>query len=97
MKNAEWHNHLDHAQYGGRQGRMSIDLVVIKVPTLEVSHFQRSNMGMTDCNAKACHGQIILDIAAILETKVGAHKNISMLFAATLQDMRYHMITVKRI
>eukprot|EP00957_Ditylum_brightwellii_P209307 15361161-Ditylum_brightwellii.AAC.1 len=97
MKNAERHNHLNDTQYEGRQGRMSINPVAIKVLTLEVSHLQRSNMGMTDCNAKACYDQIIPVIAAILETRTGVPANVSTLFARTLQDMRYHTVTAKRI
>eukprot|EP00957_Ditylum_brightwellii_P210223 15364692-Ditylum_brightwellii.AAC.1 len=97
MKNAEQHNHLDDTQYIGRQGRVSINPVVIKVLSLEVSHFQRSNIGMTDCDAKACYDWIFLAIAALLETKSGAPANISMLFARTLQDMRYYMVMAKGI
>eukprot|EP00957_Ditylum_brightwellii_P181097 13795467-Ditylum_brightwellii.AAC.1 len=75
MKNAEQHNQLDDAQYRGRQGRMNIDPVVIKVLALEVAHFQISNMGMTDCDANACYDWIIPAIAVILEIKAGAPAN----------------------
>eukprot|EP00957_Ditylum_brightwellii_P021583 1626967-Ditylum_brightwellii.AAC.1 len=97
MKNAEQHNHLDDIQCGGRQGRMSINPVVIKILVLEVSNFQRSNMGMTVCDAKECYDQIIPAIAAILETKAGAPANVSTLFTRSLQDMRYHLVTAKGI
>eukprot|EP00957_Ditylum_brightwellii_P023024 1737754-Ditylum_brightwellii.AAC.1 len=76
---------------------MSINLVVIEVLALEVSQFQRSNMGMTDCDSKACYNWIILVIAVILETKAGAPTNVSTLFARTIQDMRYHIVTAKGI
>eukprot|EP00957_Ditylum_brightwellii_P021937 1654703-Ditylum_brightwellii.AAC.1 len=97
MKNAEQHNHLDDTQCRGRHGRMSIELVVIKVLTLEESIFQRSNMGVTDCDAKSCYDWIILAISVVLETKAGAPTNESTLFARTLQDMRYHMVRTKGI
>eukprot|EP00957_Ditylum_brightwellii_P121784 9287367-Ditylum_brightwellii.AAC.2 len=91
MKNVERHNHLDDGQYRERQGRMSINPVVIKVLSLEISYFQRSNMGMTDCDAKAYYNHIILVIAVLLERKAGVPANAGTLFARALKDIQYHM------
>ena len=91
------HNMLEDTQYGGRQGRTSINPVLIKVLTLETAYIQQSNMAITDCNAKACCNCIILAICTLMESKAGLPKQVNILCARTLEQMRYHPVIGKGI
>eukprot|EP00957_Ditylum_brightwellii_P005910 448153-Ditylum_brightwellii.AAC.1 len=53
VKHSEEHGYLADKQHGGREGRTLIDIMAIKQFTMKVHHYQRSNAGMTDCDAKA--------------------------------------------
>eukprot|EP00957_Ditylum_brightwellii_P071367 5425301-Ditylum_brightwellii.AAC.1 len=52
-------SYLDDNQHGGRNGRSAIDIILGKVFTFDMAHFQRANFGCTDCNAKACYVRIV--------------------------------------
>eukprot|EP00957_Ditylum_brightwellii_P119633 9127262-Ditylum_brightwellii.AAC.1 len=52
-------NYLDDDQHDGRNGRSDIDIVLGKVFTFDMAHFQRANFGCTNCDAKACYNRIV--------------------------------------
>eukprot|EP00957_Ditylum_brightwellii_P158524 12066180-Ditylum_brightwellii.AAC.1 len=59
MQNAEKHKYLHDDQHSGRTGHAAINIVLGRTFSFEIFHFQRSNFGCTDCDAKACYDQII--------------------------------------
>eukprot|EP00957_Ditylum_brightwellii_P135450 10327602-Ditylum_brightwellii.AAC.1 len=55
MHNTEKHKYLSEDQHGERNGREALDIVFEKTITLDTLHLQRSNLGCTNCDAKACY------------------------------------------
>eukprot|EP00978_Attheya_sp_CCMP212_P032184 scaffold124289_cov63-Attheya_sp.AAC.2 len=56
-------------QYGGRNGRSAIDVVMLMELTLGIFHLQRSNGAITDCDATACYDCIIALLVALAYSK----------------------------
>eukprot|EP00978_Attheya_sp_CCMP212_P031043 scaffold116006_cov90-Attheya_sp.AAC.1 len=67
----EKHNLMSDEQYGGRNGRTAIDVVMLKTFTIAVLHLMRCNGAIVDCNAKACYDRILPVIIALLYYKAG--------------------------
>eukprot|EP00957_Ditylum_brightwellii_P149423 11379814-Ditylum_brightwellii.AAC.1 len=59
MQNVEKQKYLDDDQHGGKNGWNAIDIMLGNVFTFDTAHFQRVNLGCTDCNAKACYDRIL--------------------------------------
>jgi hypothetical protein len=93
MKNMEKHNLMADEQYGGRNGRSAIDVVMLKTFTIAIFHLMRCNGAIIDCDAKACYDRILPALIALLYYKAGLVLNLCILFARALKQMNYHMVT----
>eukprot|EP00957_Ditylum_brightwellii_P029282 2213422-Ditylum_brightwellii.AAC.1 len=92
MQNAEKHNYLHEDQHGGWNGHAAIDIVLRKIFSFEIFHFQRSNFGCTDCNAKACYDQIIPLVLLLAYYKAGLPYLIGVLLITLLYNMQYYIV-----
>jgi hypothetical protein len=93
MKNQEKHKTLADEQYGGRNGRSAIDVVLLKEFTLGIFHLSRCNAAIIDCDAQACYDRILPVLVTLAYFKAGLALSICTLFARTLQQMEYFMVT----
>eukprot|EP00978_Attheya_sp_CCMP212_P042039 scaffold249897_cov51-Attheya_sp.AAC.2 len=89
----EIHNLMADEQYGGRNDRSAIDVVMLQTFTMAIFHLMRCNGAIIDCDAQACYDHILPVIIALLYYKAGLLLNLCTLFARALQKMRYHMDT----
>eukprot|EP00978_Attheya_sp_CCMP212_P014098 scaffold35789_cov28-Attheya_sp.AAC.1 len=93
MKNMEKHKKHATEQYGGRNGRCAIDVVLLKEMTIGILHLSRCNGAIIDCDAKACYDRILLALIALVYFQAGLALHICSLFARTLKMMKFYMIT----
>eukprot|EP00957_Ditylum_brightwellii_P169084 12869246-Ditylum_brightwellii.AAC.1 len=71
MHNTEKHQYLNEDQHSGRNGWEALDIVLGKTITFETLHFQRTNFGCTDCDAKACYDRIVPLVLLLAYFKAG--------------------------
>ena len=93
MTNVERQQYLSDENYGGRNNRSSIDVVMKKVFTLTTYKLTRTNAAITDCDAKACYDRILPHVMALANIKAGLPKKTATLFMNTLHKMKYHIST----
>eukprot|EP00978_Attheya_sp_CCMP212_P034030 scaffold140589_cov66-Attheya_sp.AAC.1 len=84
MKNMEKHKKHATEQYGGRNGRCAIDVVLLKEMTIGILHLSRCNGAIIDCDAKACYDRILPALIALVYFQAGLALHICSLFARTL-------------
>lgn len=93
MQNAEQHLTLDKDQHRDRNSRCEMDIVLGKIFMLETFHLQRSNIGFTDCDAKACYNRIVLLILLLAYYKKGLLYEACVFFARILYNMEHTTTT----
>eukprot|EP00957_Ditylum_brightwellii_P119061 9081234-Ditylum_brightwellii.AAC.1 len=84
VKHSEEHGYLADKQYGGREGQTSIDVVDLKQFTMGSHHYQSSNTGTIDCDAKACYNRITPELLVLLYAKEGCPPQVVKLFYLAL-------------
>eukprot|EP00957_Ditylum_brightwellii_P132680 10116776-Ditylum_brightwellii.AAC.1 len=97
MNRVEKQGHLHEDLHGGRKGCTALDPVLITTISRESFHLQRANAGTTECDAVACYGRMIVGPTSIVQTNAGTLEEVSVMFARTLEKMKYHMSTEKGI
>eukprot|EP00957_Ditylum_brightwellii_P109124 8324811-Ditylum_brightwellii.AAC.1 len=92
MQNVEKHTHLHDDQHGRQTGCAAINIVLGKTFSFETFHFQRSNFGCTDCDAKACYDQIIPIVLLLAYYKAGLPYLTGVLLMSLLYNMQYYIV-----
>eukprot|EP00957_Ditylum_brightwellii_P030475 2307612-Ditylum_brightwellii.AAC.1 len=92
-KHSEEHGYIADKQHRGREGRTLIDIVALKQFTTEMHHYQRSNMGMVECDAKACYNRITPELLVSLYEKAGCPPQVVDFLYSPLTQLEYHMVT----
>eukprot|EP00957_Ditylum_brightwellii_P176024 13403708-Ditylum_brightwellii.AAC.1 len=80
MNNMEKHSSLADEQYGGRGGRMTLDVTTLTALTLEILTLQQSNAVLTDCDVMLCYNRITSAITSLQSQKMGLPENICKLY-----------------
>eukprot|EP00957_Ditylum_brightwellii_P033747 2557520-Ditylum_brightwellii.AAC.1 len=93
MQNAEKHKYLHNNQHSGWTGGAAIDIVLRKTFSFETFHFQWSNFGCTDCDAKACYDQIIPIVLLLAYYKAGLPYLTCVFLMILLYNMQYYIVT----
>lgn len=93
LNSAEKQQYISDENYGGRNNRSAIDVVLKKVFTLTTYHLTRTNAAITDCDAKACYDRILPHVMALANIKAGLPKKPATLFMNVLHNMKYHITT----
>eukprot|EP00957_Ditylum_brightwellii_P203387 15334399-Ditylum_brightwellii.AAC.2 len=93
MQNTKKHHQLDEDQHGGRNGRTATGIMVGKSFTMDTVHFQRANIGCTDCDTKACYGWIAPLILLLMYIKIRLAYPTGIFFATILYNMQYYITT----
>ena len=93
ISSVEDQQYLSDENYGGRNNRSAIDVVLKKVFTITTYHLTRTNAAITDCDAKACYDRILPHLMALVNMKAGMPKKVAILFMNILQEMKYHIST----
>eukprot|EP00957_Ditylum_brightwellii_P037340 2826169-Ditylum_brightwellii.AAC.1 len=92
MHNAEKHKYLHDDQHSRRIGRAAIDIVLGKTFSFETFHFQWSNFGCTDCDAKACYDRIIPIVLLLAYYKAGLPYLTGVFLMILLYNMQYYIV-----
>eukprot|EP00957_Ditylum_brightwellii_P051026 3869311-Ditylum_brightwellii.AAC.1 len=89
----EKERYLDDNQHKGRNGRATIDIILGKSFTFDTAHFQRADIGCTNCDAKACYNRILPIVLLLAYFKAGLLYEACLFFATLLYNMGYYMTT----
>jgi hypothetical protein len=91
LRKAVMEHTASEEQAGGRPGRRSIDEAVQTVLTYETCILQHQTGGITYNDAKSCYDRIPENLSNITAMKEGLPKNLALLHANTMQQIKYHL------
>ena len=93
MRNAEHHGILHKGQYGSRQGKMGISMVLLKRISYDIIRQTRIDACMFDNNATACYDRIIPSMAMLKCRRAGLPRPAAQVVLQFLQHAQYHVRT----
>jgi hypothetical protein len=97
MTSAERHGLLHNAQYGSRQGKMSISAILLKRISYNIIRQARMDACVFDNDASACYDCIIPSIAMIKSHRAGTSTPATQTLLTLLQRMQYYVCTADGI
>ena len=93
VNNAEEHDCIADEQWGRRQGRTAIDLVLSEEIFMTTSHMQRAAGAIMDLDAAACHDRIVTNALVLAYAAAGLPWTLCLLFGRTLKQIKYYVTT----
>ena len=78
LRSVKKQQYLSDDNYGGRNNRSAIDVVLKKVFTLTTYQLTKTNAAITDCDAKACYDRILSHVMALTNIKAGLPRKLQL-------------------
>ena len=86
-------NHLHRSQYGCLPGKDSLVPAFIEELQNEISRASRKPQAKADFDATSCFDRIIPNLASIFSRQHGMHRNVCLVHANTLAEVKYLLKT----
>ena len=93
MANAYENNSLSPYQWGGIRGKQSVDPILMKVLSFEISAFTRTSLVETDKDAASCYDRIVMTLSNHRDQQLGMPVGPCAMLGAVLQFAQYYVKT----
>ena len=93
MMNLENNRKLGESQWGGRAGRSTIDVLIMKMMKYDTSARARIMLALLENDAKACYDRMVVNLASAISQAYGVPHSACKAISDTLTNMMYHVKT----
>eukprot|EP00957_Ditylum_brightwellii_P077021 5853444-Ditylum_brightwellii.AAC.1 len=88
---------LSPVQFGNRKGRTSLDVLLLKVVTMNCLWSFRLNSAILNNDATACYDRMILELSSLHLQSLGLPEKAAKCRVLLNHDMKHHVKTQARV